>query len=204
MNETRLVVRAVLCVTLVLAFPFASAAQEAPRAEFSAGWRLLHAMDVLAEEDETFPAGWYADVSFNLTDIIALVGDVAGAYKTFDETVTEFGVRVDVEADVDVHTIMGGVRINARPTPRVTPFGQILFGMARGSFRIEGTTTVAGRQITLSESESETEFAIDAGGGVNINVTDSVGIRINGSYIRIGTDDGGNGFRFGAGVVVPF
>jgi opacity protein-like surface antigen len=187
---------------LLVALPVSSAAQDTPRAEFSAGWRMLQAMNFDGETDETFPAGWYADIAFNVTNVVALVGDVGGVYKSFEESFTEGGIRADATASVKIHTFMGGVRFNARPNPRVTPFAQALFGLARADARIEVTSTVPG--FDFDESEGENEFAFEAGGGVNLMLTDAIGIRAYGSYIRIGAEDGGNGLRFGAGLVFPF
>jgi opacity protein-like surface antigen len=194
----------VLCGLLFVALPVSSAAQAAPRAEFSAGWRLLHATIVSDEGSETLPAGWYADIAVNVTDAIALVGDVAGAYKTHEESMSEGGIRIDATAEEKVHTFMGGARFSARRNPRITPFAQVLAGMARADIRLEGIANIVGQTIDFDESESATEFAFEAGGGVNLRLTDAVGIRAYGSYIRIGAEDGGNGFRFGAGLVFPF
>jgi opacity protein-like surface antigen len=199
----------------LVALPASSAAQDAPRVEVSAGWRLLISLEELIREfDGAFPAGWYGDIAINVTDTIAVVGDVAGVYKTFDEsTARTFGLNPDVTADVRLHTLMGGVRVSNRQNPRVVPFAQVLFGVARGSVSIEGTTTVFGRPAVVNLSEqSPSKFAFDVGAGVNLNVTDAVGIRISGSYIRprerlfrpIAAEAGGSGVRFGAGVVVPF
>jgi len=201
----------ILFVGLATALPAASAAQGLPRIELSAGWRLLHATDVNEQFDETLAAGWYADVAWNVTNAIALVGDVAGAYKTFEEAITELGARVDVTAEVDVHTFLGGVRVSARQLPRVVPFGQVLFGVAHGKVDVEGSATIPSTiprlppvTIRIDESESSNEFALEAGGGVTLNLIEAVGIRIAGSYMRIGTEDGSNAFRFGVGAVLGF
>ena len=203
MTRSKDYVRAVLLGLLLIAVAVPATAQDVPRTEFSAGWKLLHAMDVFLDADETLPAGWYADIAGNVNDTIAIVGEVAGAYKSFEDSITELGVRVNVTADVKLHTFMGGIRFSQR-NPRVVPFGQVLFGVAHGSANIEGSATVLGRRVTVSESESSNEFGFDAGGGVSINLTDRVGLRVTGSYLRVGADDGGNGLRFGAGIVVPF
>ena len=203
-RQTSCAWRVVLGGLLLLALPVSSAAQGTPRAEFSAGWRLLHAMGVDDEPGETIPVGWYADIAVNLTDAIALVGDVGGAYKTYEESITEGGIRAEASVDVRMHTLMGGVRFNTRPNPRITPFAQVLAGYARGDVKLEASSTFGGQTIDFDESESTNEFALEAGGGVNVRLTDAIGVRAYGSYIRIGTEDGGNGFRFGAGLVFPF
>jgi opacity protein-like surface antigen len=99
---------------------------------------------------------------------------------------------------------MGGVRLSARRHPRVVPFAQVLFGLARLSASVEGSATVGGQTTTIEEFESDNELAIEAGGGVNIRLTERVGARFGASYVRFGGDDGGNAFRVAAGIVVPF
>jgi hypothetical protein len=192
-------------VVIVVVLGWASAAEaQGGSGEFSAGWKLLHVTDVVLDADETIPIGWYADVAAHISGTFSIVGEVAGAYKSFNSQITQLGVPVDVEADVDIHSFLGGVRISARQNPRVVPFGQVLFGAARGAITVTGTATVGGRQFDVSESESSTDLAIDFGGGVNLGVGDAFAIRLQGSFVRVGGDDGGNAFRFGAGVVLPF
>ena len=195
---------ALLCIVMVLGFSASSRAQDAPRSEFSVGWRLLNVPDAFGGDSQTLPLGWYADVAGNLNRAVAVVGEVSGNYKSFDETTTQFGVNVNLDANLNVHTFLGGVRFNARQNPAFVPYAQVLFGMARTAGEVKGQATVAGRTISINESESNTDFAFDADGGVNIVVSDNLGVRIGAGYLRVGGGDGGNAFRFSAGVVVPF
>jgi Outer membrane protein beta-barrel domain len=198
-------VRTLLCIGAVLGFSASSHAQTAPSAEFSAGWRLLNIPDAgLDSESETMPLGWYADVAGNLTRSFAVVGEVGGNYKNFDETIAQLGINVNVDANFNVHTFMGGVRFSARQNPAFTPYVQALFGLARATGKVEGQATVAGRTITINQSVSDSDFAFDADGGVNFRLSDALALRVGAGYLRVGTSDGGNAFRFGAGVVIPF
>ena len=54
----------------------------------SAGWRVLNI------EEQTFTAGWYADVVGNITNTFGVVAEVAGHYKSFDETRSVGGIQV--------------------------------------------------------------------------------------------------------------
>jgi opacity protein-like surface antigen len=194
-----------VCIVAVLGFSASSHAQTAPRAEFSAGWRLLNIPDAgINSESETMPLGWYADVAGNLTRTFAVVGEVGGNYKDFEETVTQQGFNVNVDATFNVHTFMGGVRFSARQKPAFTPYVQALFGLARATGKVEGQLTVSGRTMTISQSMSDSDFAFDADGGVNFRLTDAFALRVGAGYLRVGGSDGGNAFRFGAGVVIPF
>jgi outer membrane protein with beta-barrel domain len=197
-------VRTLLCIAAVLGFSASSHAQTAPRAEFSAGWRLLNIPDAVGTESETLPLGWYADVAGNLTPMFAVVGEVGGNYKNFNDVLAELGANVNVDVNVNVHTFMGGVRFSARQNPAFTPYVQALFGLAHAKTDVEGQVTVAGRTISLNESMSDSEFAFDADGGVNIRLSDALAVRVGAGYLRVGTSDGGNAFRFSAGVVIPF
>jgi opacity protein-like surface antigen len=204
MTTTR-TVRAVLCIVAVLGFSASAHAQTAPRAEFSAGWRLLNIPDAVGTAtSETMPLGWYADVAGNLTRTFAVVGEVGGNYKNFDDVLRELGTNVNVDVNVNVHTFMGGVRFSARQNPAFTPYVQALFGLAHAKTDVEGEVTVAGRTISVNESLSDSEFAFDADGGVNFRLGDSLALRVGAGYLRVGTSDGGNAFRFGVGVVFPF
>lgn len=201
---TTTTVRPLLCIVALLGFSVSSHAQTVPSAEFSAGWRLLNIPDAVGTESETLPLGWYADVAGNLTPTFAVVGEVGGNYKNFDDVLAELGANVNVDVNVNVHTFMGGVRFSARQNPAFTPYVQALFGLAHAKTDVEGEVTVAGRTISLNESMSDSEFAFDADGGVNIRLSDGLALRVGAGYLRVGTSDGGNAFRFGAGVVIPF
>ena len=165
---------------------------------------MLHVMDkVFAGIDLPVPKGWYADLSANLTDSFAVVGEISGAYQTYDQSITRLGIRVDASANVSIYTIMGGLRVSKR-TPKVVPFAQVLFGAAVVGARLEGSATIGGTTINIDEAAvSTSDFAFDAGGGVNLNLSNNVGLRFQGSYVRFGGDGGGNGL-LGAGLVVPF
>jgi opacity protein-like surface antigen len=181
---------------LLIMHPQTAGAQN--NGELSAGWRVLNV------EEQTFTGGWYADVLGNVTDTFGVVGEVAGHYKSFDESRFVSGIQVDVSADARVHTFMGGARYTLRRNPRITPFAQALVGIAQASFDVEGSATVAGRTFTVDESDSASDAAVELGGGVNIGLTDGIGLRLAGSYFRIFEEDASNAFRFAAGVVFPF
>jgi opacity protein-like surface antigen len=76
--------------------------------------------------------------------------------------------------------------------------------MLFSDLRVTGQATFNGRTTTIDESQSDSDFAFDGGGGVNINLSDNLAVRVGASYLRLGGSDGSNAFRFGAGVVIPF
>ena len=195
------VFRLAAAIAMMTAIHAATAsAQDLPKLEVSGGWNFLHS----TEDDESVPVGWYGDIAGNVTRTVAIVGQVTGAYKTVDETMTAFGFPVTVTGSGRLHIFMGGVRFSARQRPQVVPFAQVLVGVARVSTTVEGSVTVRGQTTTVEESESENRPSFEAGGGVDVPLTDNVGVRFGASYVRIGASDGDNGVRASAGIVIPF
>ena len=118
--------------------------------------------------------------------MFAVVGEASGSYATIDL----FGTDVDA----NVHTFMGGARYFRR-VDRITPFAQFLVGAARAG----GGVDFLGVQI----SDSVTDFAIQPGGGVDIDVTDRLAAGVGVDYRRIFSEDAdGNELRFTGGIVL--
>jgi opacity protein-like surface antigen len=178
-------------------------AQNPPRAEISAGYQTLH---IASDIDETLDHGWYADVAGNLSRHLAIVFQAAGNYKTVEETESFGGVTTNVKADLSLYEYMAGVRVNARPNPTVTPFAQFLAGAVRTSADITGSVTGGGQTFFASSSgESNTDAAMQIGGGLNVMMTRALGIRAGADYIVIFSEgEHVNGFRFAAGGVIGF
>jgi outer membrane protein with beta-barrel domain len=168
------------------------AAAQTARTELSAGYQFTRTPDL------NLPPGWYIDVAGNVAPMFAIVGEVSGAYKSESIAVG----TSSVDATVRLHTFMGGVRVAARTSPRVVPFGQVLLGAAR----LSGGVTASGPATSvLAATDADTEFALQFGGGVNLMMSRNFGVRLGADYRRIFISDGGeNEFRLGAGVVIPF
>jgi len=165
---------------LVLGAATAVAAQDLPRADIAVSYSILNDTDL----DETFKWGWVGAATVHATDWLAIVGEVGGNYRTFEA----FGE----ELDLSVHSFMGGARFGA-PLGNVTPFGQILFGSARASASVVG------------HSESESAFAFQPGGGVDIAMGRRVALRVQGDYRSISSDGDTSGeVRFAVGVAFGF
>jgi opacity protein-like surface antigen len=130
------------------------AAQDRPRAEIGAGYSAMRDSDA----DEWFPVGWVADISLNPSSWFGIVGEAGGHYKTIDFD--------GFDVDLQVHTFMGGARFTARGNPRITPFGQVLAGVARESF----------------DGISQNVFALQPGAGVNLYFSDNVGARLQADF----------------------
>ncbi len=193
---------------LVAAAAVPASAQGLQDLELSAGYQFLKISNDDFDEadvDTSLSKGWYADLSGNLNDWLAVVGQVSGNYKSDSATVTIGGVTTAAEYDLSVHTFLGGARISSRRNPGVTPFAQVLAGLARAGFSGTASATSGGTPIFgFDADESSTDFAMQFGGGVNLNVGERVGLRLGADYLRVfGEDTGINAFRFAVGVVIP-
>ena len=187
---------AALCVAIP------ASAQTTPRTEISGGYQFV--TFTVEDESESIPKGWYFEVAGNLNPMIGLVFQVGGNYKTFEESVTIGGGTFSAEVDLDVYQFLGGVRLNARNNPRLVPYGQLLVGGINGSVELTTTSTIPGIPA-FSQEESNTNFGLVVGGGVNFGVTERTGIRFGVDYLRIFAEDEGDGsnvFRFHVGLVI--
>jgi len=161
------------------------------KGDISGGYRYLHAG---GDESESFPKGWYFDVTGHLTDMVSIVGDVGGTYKS--ESFTEGGLSF--EGNLKIHTFQGGVKFRV-PTmnPNVVPFAQVLGGGVKSSFKF-----TAG---SLSESDSSTDGILTISGGVDVSGMAKIGVRVQAGYFRVFEEgEGTNGFQFSIGAKVGF
>ena len=154
-------------------------AQETPKAEVFGGFSILTAKD--SGSRVTFP-GWQASVTGNINERFGIVGDFGGNYK--DDPVEC--------PQCKLYTFMGGPRISNR-VEKATVFGHALFG---------------GSKLSASGA-SDSNFTMGFGGGVDINTSDKLAIRIVQFDWLLFKEDNGTGgstwqknnMRFGFGVV---
>ena len=198
MHRLRLAVLAFL--TAAVAVP--ASAQDVPKVELSGGYQFLNFS--VEGESESMPAGWYFDVAGNLSPMLGVVFQIGGNYKSIDESFTAGGITATANADVNVHEFLGGVRMNFRSDSPIVPFGQVLAGAINGSVSVSASTTIPGvPPITIDDEVSGTNFALELGGGVNFNLSETLGLRVGADYLWAFEDDGGaNLFRFAVGVVI--
>jgi hypothetical protein len=161
---------------------------QTPGFEFGIGYQALHV------PDEWLPIGINLDFAWNVSDAIGLVGEIGWAEKSEEV----FGVDFELSAT----NFGAGPRFNLRSSPAVQPFAQVLVGALRG--------TLGGSVAGINVDVSDTFFMIQPGGGVNIAVSEGVGIVGQFDYRRVfvddelGDSDGENEFRFVAGVRFGF
>jgi hypothetical protein len=132
----------------------------------------------LARETPESLHGFVASVTGHVRETFGITGEVGGNYLTIDE------------AETDVLSFLVGPRWTNRELRRASPYVQVLVGGVRASQEFEGETT------------TDTEFAIQPGGGVDVWLSPNFGIRGGGDWRRIAYADGRNQFRVHIGVVV--
>jgi len=200
----------VAVATLVAALP---AAAQTPRIEVSGGYQFLSVSadldsidtgDVpVRNVDQSLPTGWYVDLAGNLNRYIGVVFAAGGNYKSMSESATFAGLAASASVDLKVHEFMGGVRYSVRAHPTVVPFGQFLVGAINGSAKVTASASIVGSPgFSFSGETSGTDMVLQAGGGMQLRLTDKFGVRVGADYMRILADEGVNAFRFGAGVVL--
>lgn len=104
-------------------------------------------------------------VKGNVSRYVGLVGDYSFHRKSYNETIGASNLNFDV----DLHTLMGGVEIkdNNKET-KVKPFARGLVGFQHSRAKASGIT---------SFSESDTGFSAAIGGGLDFRVSPRVDFR---------------------------
>lgn len=82
------------------------------------------------------------------------------------------------ELDTRVINLMGGPQVRFPTTSRVTPFVRALFGVANTRFEAEQSTPTGTGTNESNFTTSSTDFAMALGGGVDVRLTDRVGLRL--------------------------
>jgi len=161
-----------------------SAQQEGPKAEVFAGYSYVR---MNASGSPGFDMnGGSASFSFNPMSSFGLVGDFGGY---------DVGRIGGVSVDGVVYSYLFGPKLAHRSrSGRFTAFAQALFG---GAYATEGA---------FGQSMSENAFAMTVGGGLDLNATSHIGVRvIQAEYLMTQFfSQTQNNARFSAGVVFRF
>jgi len=145
----------------------------------------VNASAVGGAPSETFNGnGGGGQLEYNANHWLGVVGDMAG----YGATATTNGALVG-----GAFTYLAGPRVNFRHG-KVTPFAQTLLG---GIWATHG----------ISQSGSENNFAMTAGGGIDFRVSSHVSVRpVQAEYFMTKLPDGlnnrQNNLRVGAGIAV--
>jgi len=165
-------------MALCLTAPIASA-DPPPKAEIGGLYSVHH------NDAGTFPLGWMFAVGGNVTNWMAIIGEIGGGYKSINESGFDLTIKE--------HTFLGGVKFTSRRSRAAVPFVQVLTGIGNVGAGAAG------------HSASVNAFAFQTGGGVDIRMGSRSALRVQGDY-RLLRKDGGNlnEFRFAAGVMFGF
>jgi hypothetical protein len=173
------------------------AAAQNNRGDVVVGYSFL-SNDDLAVNSESLPWGFLFDANLDLSDWISLAGDLSGHFKrgiapstsldrvvpplatedfqafSFNRPETGFCSPRIEDCRVHVQTIsgVGGPRFHL-PAGRARPFVHVMAGVTRSL-----------RQITFF-SHTSTNFTIQPGAGVDLDMTDLTALRLQGDYRRV-------------------
>ncbi|HET7745826.1 MAG TPA: outer membrane beta-barrel protein [Vicinamibacteria bacterium] len=156
----------------------APAGAQDSRLDLGVGYSMVPADDVTLH-------GWQASIGWPLSSRVAIVADLSGHYGSLDGT------------DVSDFMAMAGPRLSLLGGNRVSPFVHVLAGIVRSKASVS--------VFEVDIAESSTEFGGVAGGGLDIRMGDSWGLRLQGDMRVVKVEDEtATDPRIGAGVVFRF
>jgi opacity protein-like surface antigen len=164
----------VLILSILLVGVGRADAQSAPpKVEVAGGYAFLYDHDL----GESLPNGWFASAAGNFNGVFGVAAELSRSRRTLDDG---FG-NVPVRATFTVQSVSAGPTFALRGQ-RTTVFAHFLFGVVKGS--AGASSTAAGTNIDVSASE--TAFAMQEGGGVDVALSDLLAVRIGGNlrFIR--------------------
>ena len=166
-------------------------------AELSVGYSFL-VNDDLAVNQKILPWGFFFDSALKLNDWVSLAGDLNAHFKlgiepsasldrvvppiptqdfqvfSFNRPETGFCSPLLQNCKVIIQTIsaVGGPRFHV-PAGRARPYFHVMAGATRSLRKIEFF------------AHTSTNFTIQPGGGVDVDLTDTIALRIQGDYRRV-------------------
>ncbi len=149
--------RVVVFLIAVLSFLGVSAyAQDTPKIDVFAGYSCVRENPSSSGVSSFSLNGGSASIAYNANNWLSGVADFDGYHN---------GNILGTGVDGTLSTYLFGPRVSYRRSDRITPFGEVLFGVARVSASVLGT------------SGSSNTFAMTVGGGLDYKLTDHFAIR---------------------------
>jgi len=145
---------ALLAVSL---FPSAAYAQDTPKFDVFAGYSYVRENPSTSGVDGFNLHGGSASIAYNVNHWLSAVADFGGYHSN---NILGTGV------DGTLSTYLFGPRISYHRDSRITPFGQVLFGVAH-----------IGGSNGLAFSTSNNSFAMTIGGGVDVKLSHHFSVR---------------------------
>ena len=184
--------KVVVCLLAFLSlFGVAAQAQDVRKFDVFAGYSYVRENPATSGIDSFSMNGGSASLAYNATPWLSAVADFGG-YHT--DNILGTGI------DGTLSTYLFGPRISYRHDSRITPFGQVLFGVAH-----------IGGDNGLAFSTSNNSFAMAIGGGADFKVSHRFSIRpVQVDYLMTHFNELGRGahsqnnLRVSTGVVFHF
>jgi opacity protein-like surface antigen len=120
--------------------------------------------------------GWFATVSYNVTPFLGVVTDVDWTR----EGLSKDNIFGDGGPDTNtVSTAVVGPRIYPVGHHRITPFGQVEFGLAHFATTLPSSTGCGTSSSDVGPcTTTDGSFAVSAGGGVDFSLTKNIAVRV--------------------------
>ena len=175
-----------IIAALTLALPILAQAQDSPSVEIFGGYSYLRGDDGDGGVDLH---GWNASFNQNFLKWLGVKADFSGHYG-------DFTIFPGLGSDLNAHLFLIGPQITLRKSDRFQPFGHVLFGVMR--------THLTYFDVTGRVNARDNAFAIAAGGGLDVKVTDHLAVRLfQADYVLTRFDDDSqNNFRASTGLVL--
>lgn len=202
--------RKIILLTIMLfccvrwTFAQKSAGDEYPKVEVFAGVSAIGEANASDEEgaDLSSNQGFQASLIKNVNKYLGIKGDFSFHFDTdrgqglFTQpcaTPPCSSITQTVTVKSRLYNFLAGPEIKARNSTRLTPFAHALFGVAHGNIRLK----TSGAGVSLSDSFTDTGFAMAFGGGLDIRATRRVSFRAMMDYnpTFIGETDAGGRSR---------
>ena len=166
----------------------AHAQEEYPRMEIFGGYAYFNSDQFMERESLNVPA-FIVSAAGNVSKNFGLVVEVNGNYGDITDT-TSPDQGPTREFATNTYTFLFGPRFTARRTGK-NFFGHVLFGAAR--------TSIEGR-------DAETDFAMAVGGGLDINASKDIAVRLfQADYLPIrASGETAHNYRISFGIVFRF
>ncbi|MGB9181914.1 MAG: outer membrane beta-barrel protein [Pyrinomonadaceae bacterium] len=180
--------RVIMLAAMIACFASVSLAQDKARPEFFAGFS-VNSIDTglrtatggaFADSDRETGFGFETSATGYFNKQLGIEGNVDGHFKTKDFSfITCAGLGCPpptVRAKIQTYNFMVGphVRLSNDVESKVTPFVHALLGANHS--RVSSDT------VGADVNDSETDFALKLGGGVDFSVSPRVGVRLSADY----------------------
>lgn len=153
---TRTTMSVLAACVIVAATASPAVAQASPPKTIAGGYSVLRELDTPGATANDYTKGWFVSVGHPFAlQRLSLVGEIGGNYRR--------NLLKEVQR---LHAFLGGARFTVARSSRLTIFAQGLVGIER--FAEPGF--------------NESGIAVQPGGGVDLSLFKSVGVRVQGDY----------------------